>query len=174
MTTTADVSDRRAPTITPWENIVDRRPNPSGSSIPTPGHEGAITCGYILPQPIGPILTIPAAVHGRSVTMNALNRGPAHDLHDATDSQPEAQNWGEREDRGTVVGTDVHSPIARRGSEGARSEEFGRSTSDHVRGPVQPGRSKGESRCLGCTIVHIDRYYKSRREAGSIKLLGVL
>ena len=29
-----------------------------------------------------------------------------------------------------IVGTDVHSPVARRTSEGARSEELGRGTSD--------------------------------------------
>ena len=86
-------------------------------------------------------------------------------------------------------------PVAHWGSEGALSEEFGRSTSDlrsderdsniHNRGEhedqgpgaqqpsetavehtpggghglVQSGRSKGESQCSGCTMVHIDRYY---------------
>ena len=39
---------------------------------------------------------------------------------------------------------------------------------------VQSGRSKGESQHSDCTIVHIDRYYQSRRGAGSTGLLGVL
>ena len=100
---------------------MDRRTNPSGSSTPTPGHEGAITCGYILPQPMGPMLTILAAVRGRSITMSALNRGPghiAHDPHSTADSQPEAQNWEEREDWGTVAkGLSEEPPVHMFGSD---------------------------------------------------------
>ena len=45
---------------------------------------------------------------------------------------------------------------------------------EHGHDPIQSGRSKGESQCSGCTMVYIDRYYQSRREPGSVGLLGVL
>ena len=54
---------------------------------------------------MGLILKIPAAVRDRSIASNPLNMGLDHiarDLYYAADSQPEARNWEEREDLGTV------------------------------------------------------------------------
>ena len=71
----------------------------------------------------GPDTHDPAAVRGRSITSNVLNRGLghiAHDLHNTADSQPEAQNWGEREDRGTVAeGLTEEPPVHMFGSDTA-------------------------------------------------------
>ena len=79
---------------------------------------------------------------------------------------PNVRDLGEQEDGGLGVQQPSES-VAERTSGGGQDDGNGHE-------PAQSGRSKGKSQYSGCTIVHIDRYYQSRREAGSIKLLDVL
>ena len=75
------------------------------------------------------------------------------------DEDSTIRDWEEHEDRGSG---------AQRSSETARER-----TSGGVRDTAQSGKSEGKSPHSGYTMVCIDRYCQSRREAGLTGFLGV-
>ena len=104
----------------------------------------------------------PIAPQGRGHTRGSADTPALR----SDERDPNFRDLGEHEDRGSGVQQPSESVAERTSGDG---QDDG-----HGHDPAQSGRSKGESQCSSCTMVRIDRYYQSRREPGSIKLLGVL
>ena len=91
---------------------MDHRLDPFGPSTPTHGRAGGITRRRDLPQTMGQMLMILAAVHGLDTSPNVPEEDPgraAHDLRPA-ESPPEAPTQGVVEGDGVVTGDSPDTP----------------------------------------------------------------